>query len=135
MAKKKETTITLSTSYSKMVKVNFKHVVAFLRKKNQIEFYYMNQKYTIDIDNDKNEYEIEEETLKEMILKAIKETDKEKEELEKKAKRAKKKQETEIEEPKTKKKVIRKGRKKKEEKLEEVPVQEKKKRGRPRKVR
>lgn len=130
MAKKKDTTITLSTSYSKMVKVNFKHVVAFLRKKNQIEFYYMNQKYTIDIDNDKKEYEIEEETLKNMILETIKETDKEKEEQEKKAKKAKKK---EVETTEPKKKIVRRGRKKKE-KLEEEPVKEKKKRGRPRKV-
>lgn len=84
--------MTLSTKYSKSLKVNFKHVILFLRKVNQIEFYYMGKKYTIDIDNDKNEYEIGDIKLKNLILKTIKEEDQEKKarqkEKEKQAKKA-----------------------------------------------
>lgn len=96
--------ITLSTKYSKALKVNFKHVVLFLRKVNQIEFYFMNKKYLVDIDNDKEEFEVTEKELKEIVLKNIKEDKKEKK---------------------------KRGRKAKKEVIE---VKEKRKRGRPRKV-
>lgn len=99
--------ITLSTKYSKAFKINFKFVVAFLKKVNQIEFYYLGKKYSIDIQNDKEEYEISEKNLKELVLQSVKEKGEMK---------------------------VRKGRKKRGEKLKEVEVKEKKRRGRPKKV-
>lgn len=64
--------ITLSTKYSKAFKVNFKFVVAFLKEVNKIEFYYLGKKFNINIDNDKEVYEVSETQLKEMVLNEVK---------------------------------------------------------------
>lgn len=107
----------LSTKNSTLVHVNHKAVVAFLRKVNEVEFYYKGNKYNFTIDNDKEVLEIGEKKIAEMIEKYLKENG-EKENKEKEINKGRKR-----------------GRKKKGEKLkEESEVKEKKRRGRPKKV-
>ena len=57
----------LSTKNSTLVHVNHHAVVAFLRKVNEVEFYYKGIKYNFAIDNDKEILEIGEKAIAEMI--------------------------------------------------------------------
>ena len=114
----------LSTKNSTLVHVNHHAVVAFLRKVNEVEFYYKGIKYNFAIDNDKEVLEIGEKAIAELIENYLKENG-----------------EKVIDEAtgdivlKGKKKGRKKkGEKLKEEKKENVEVKEKNKRGRPKKV-
>ncbi len=129
----------LSTKNSTFVHVNHHVVVVFLRKVNEVEFYYKGIKYNFPIDNDKQILEIGEKKITEMIENYLKENgekviDEATGDIVLKGKKKKgrkmKKTEEKVEE---KKEGKRRGRSKKL-KEETVEVKEKKRRGRPKKV-
>lgn len=103
----------LSTKNSTLVHVKHKAVVVFLRKVNEVEFYYKGFKYNFNINNDKEVLPLGEKKIVELLEKYLKEYgEKENQKIERK----------------------KRGKKKKEEKLKETEVKEKKRRGRPKKV-
>lgn len=111
--KKVKVVKSLSTKNSTLVHVNHHAAVVFLRKVNEVEFYYKGFKYNFMINNDKEVLELGEKKIVELLEKYLKEHgEKGDQKIERK----------------------KRGRKKKEEKLKEEP-KEKKKRGRPKKVR
>ena len=134
----------LSTKNSTLVHVNHKAVVVFLRKVDEVEFYYNGFKYNFPIDNDKQVLEIGEKAIAEMIEKYLKENgEKVIDEatgdivLKGKKKKGRKAKKTETEKVEDKKEVKKEGKKRgrpAKVKEETVEVKEKKRRGRPKKV-
>ena len=129
----------LSTKNSTFVHVNHHAVVIFLRKVNEVEFYYKGIKYNFSIDNDKEVLEIGEKAIAELVENYLKEhgekvIDEATGDIvlkgtKKKGRKVKKATTEKVEEKKT----TKRGRKAKVEKTVEVK-KEGKKRGRPAKV-
>lgn len=133
----------LSTKNSTLVHVNHHAVVAFLRKVNEVEFYYKGIKYNFPIDNDKQVLEIGEKAIAEMIENYLKENgekvidDATGDIVLKGKKKGRKTKKTETEKVEDKKEVKKEGKKRgrpAKVKEETVEVKEKKRRGRPKKV-
>lgn len=122
--KKVKVVKSLSTKNSTLVHVNHKAAVLFLRKVNEVELYYKGFKYNFAINNDKEVLELGEKKIVELIEKYLKEygeKGKQKIERKKRGRKAINKEE--------------KGREKtKKLKEETIEVKEKKRRGRPKKV-